>query len=45
MNDQAPAREQQPGQDEAKKDLACGLFGQRIRSQSDKREAAEPVAA
>lgn len=45
MIDQAPAREKPSGQDEAKKDLACGLFGQRIHRQSDKREAAEPVPA
>lgn len=45
MTDQAPAREKPSGQDEAKMDIACGLFGQRIHRQSDDREAAEPVAA
>ncbi|WP_416831905.1 MAG: hypothetical protein ACMUJI_03120 [Erythrobacter sp.] len=45
MTDQAPAREKPSGQDEAKKDIACGLFGQRIHRQSEDREAPEPVPA
>ena len=45
MNTQAPLRERQAADTEARKDLACGLFGQRINRQSDQNEAAEPVPA
>lgn len=45
MNTQAPLRERQAAHRETGKDLACGLFGQRIHRKLDEREAAEPVAA